>query len=300
MMSAAEAQKPPSTSSTSTTAPSTSSTTTPKPTQTTTRTTARTSTTSTSTTSTSSRTAPPVVTADDDVDMDLSEDPELQDALIQSLGDGPEAQSTSVPDKASERRARILGGEPQVKSEKGRTLVHSVADDDDEGDYVNDDPELRNALRMSRAVIDVDKEQQASTQYGGQVEDYKPASSTSTGPIITNIDEDEEGRMRIGDEEEDEELQRALMSSLNPNPSPPMPQQQQSNRYPSLSHNAFSPALAAAMNRVQQQQQQQQQSQIVDPGVAHARRIRTEQDWAYQQSLAEDREKASLIFGFYC
>lgn len=272
MMSALEQSKPSTTpsSSTSTSTSTSSPATLPQ---------AHTTTTSSfTTTSTSSRVVPPVVEVDDDVDMDLTEDAELQDALMKSMEQKP-----TVPDKASEKRTRIFGEDVSAASttvnpEAGKTRVYGVDDDDDDDDddvidEVND-AELQDALRLSRQVIDVDQEPDQ-------------ASSQPRGPVVTSIDDDVEEveGERVGAmEDEDEELQRALMSSLNPNPSPPNPHQP---LYPS------SPSLSSIY------QQRQRQTQPVDPGVANARRIRNEQDWAYQQSLAEDREKVYLFFALF-
>ena len=93
--------------------------------------------------------------------------------------------------------------------------------------------------------------------------------------MITSVEDEEvQGGMA---EDEDEELQRALMSSLNPNASPAQPR-----RSAGLPHIA-----PRAPMRTQPP---------ADPAVANARRLRNEQDRAYQESLAEDREKVILIF----
>lgn len=247
---------------------------------TTTHTTSRTHNAPPTTTSTHPTPQPPqrVYDVDGDVDMAIGEDPELQEALMHSLDKQDAKQPThtpQLPDKETNRRTRIFGDDTANSSAPAqRTRVYGVDDDDD--DIIEEtDRELQDALRLSRQVIDVDKEGGRAKVFGGTVEDYP--SPAGGGPVITSIDDD---GVEVA-EDEDAELQKALMSSLNPNASPPQP-----------AHSDASPRIIPRP-RVPIYTQPPP-----DPAVANARRLRNEQDRAYQQSLAEDREKVLSLSTF--
>eukprot|EP00026_Physarum_polycephalum_P003619 Phypoly_transcript_03632.p1 GENE.Phypoly_transcript_03632~~Phypoly_transcript_03632.p1 ORF type:complete len:626 (+),score=171.19 Phypoly_transcript_03632:184-2061(+) len=241
---------------------------------------------------TTSTHAPPskIYDVDGDVDMDLGDDPELQAALMHSLdAKSPTNAQGLLPDKERDRRARIFGDSTSTSTQTSRAPRKWVygLEEEEEGYGEENDPELQDALMLSRQVIDVDQDEggkgggggegrgDRTKVYGGTVEDYP---SPTNGPKITSIDEEEggggggeEGRVE-GLEDEDQELQRALMSSLNPNASPAQPRR------------------TNAPARVTQRTPSRTYTPP-DPVVASARKLRTEQDRAYEQSLAEDREK---------
>jgi hypothetical protein len=179
---------------------------------------------------------PPLVVhdVDGDVDMDLSNDPELQNALLQSL---EPLDKTIEKEKARERREREKERERRERERKEKERNDRIFG---EGQAAPDryageeDRELQDALMASlqkeegkggekeREVIDVDNE-----QAGRRGDAERPIPR---GPIITDLDDDEDDTTvaREGDvapggayeavpEDEDAELQSALMYSLNPN-----------------------------------------------------------------------------------